>query len=110
MATHRATGCGSFAANLELVGKQVVHALLVHDHQHQVDAFGPDLRTPASTGHGEKRRSAPAVSSAAGSNALAVLGAEDEAAFYQIGDDSNALRAIDHLFRDALVGRIHDFS
>src|SRR5262249_5047671 len=109
MATHRATGCRSFAADLEFVGEQVVHALLVHDHQHQVNPFGAELRAPASAGHGKERGSTPAISSTAGSNTLAVLGAENEAAFYQVGDNGDALGAIDHLFRDALVGRIHDF-
>ena len=80
-------------------------------HHHgalQVDAFHADLRSPASAGNGEERRSAPAVRRAASRNAAPVLGSEHEAALNQMWNNGHALGAVENFLRNSLVRGCHN--
>lgn len=46
MASYGAGGRRDLAADLKFILKQVVHAVIVHDHHHQVHSFDPDLCAP----------------------------------------------------------------
>ena len=108
MPSYRAGRRGAFSAELEFAGKQVLQAFVVHHQHHQVDAFGADLKTPASAADGNKCGRAPAGGGAAAGDAAAVLTAENEAGLDQVRDYHDAFRTVQHFFRNALVGRIHD--
>src|SRR5581483_2052689 len=103
VAAYRACRCRGFAAHLELVGEQVAHAVVVHDHHHQIYAFDTDLQSPASTADGKERRCAPgAIRQAAGGDAPAMLSAEDECAFDEPRYHSDALGSLHNFFRNTL--------
>ena len=60
--TAEGTRCHSGgAANLKAGLQKVLHALLIHGHQHQVGSGAPYLESPSAAGHADKYRSAPAV-------------------------------------------------
>src|SRR5215813_15217669 len=52
-------------SNLELALKQVIHAFLIHDHHYEVSGLSAELQTPAAASDADRRRCAPATSSAA---------------------------------------------
>src|SRR3954471_21115140 len=97
MTSNRA-GCGRcIAAHLELAVEQALHALLVLEYHHQVNAFHSYLQTPASAGKHEESWSAPTASRAACSHSLTALGAHHKSAFYHVRNDRHALGVIHHL-------------
>src|ERR1700761_583343 len=98
----------SISANLELVLQHVLKALLVHRDQNQVGSLSADLPAEAAAGELDENRSAPAARCAAGSNALAVLCADNEGALLVARDDDDAGGAGKDRGRNALVGSRHD--
>jgi hypothetical protein len=87
----------------------MLHSVIVLNDHDEIDAFNTDLETPAATADGEERRSAPAISGTAGSNAFAAFSAEDESAFDHVGDNSDALCVVENFFGDAFVRSGHNF-
>src|ERR1041385_1938317 len=103
MASNRA-GCGrSFTAYLELAGKELLHAFVIHDQHDEVDAFNADLQSPASAAHGHKCRCAPAICCAAGCYSAAMLTAKNESTLYQMGDNGNAFCFGQNFLRNAFI-------
>src|SRR5260370_42375568 len=109
MAAPRAGRCGSFAANLEFIGHQVLHARVVHDHHDQVNTFDADLRAPTAAAYGEECRSAPAFGCAAGGDAASMLAAKDESGLHQARPHRYALSAPKHPVWNARVRGSHHF-
>src|SRR5581483_5132532 len=108
MTSNRACCCRTFAAELELAGKQMLQSLIVHDKHYQVYSLYTDLQTPASTAHRHECWRAPAVRSAARRDASSMLTTENEAAFDQVGNYDHAFGVVQHLFGDPVVRSSHD--
>src|SRR6185437_13520603 len=108
MSPHRACRSGSRSPHLEPALQQLVHALLVHDHHHQVNAFHSDLRSPASSTDGEELGRAPPRGRAADGEAFAVLGAKHETAFQHVRHYRHALGFVEYFVGNAFVRRGHD--
>jgi hypothetical protein len=89
--THGTGGYRRIGAKLELIGKQRLHAAIVHYHHHQVNGLPANLQTNASTGCGQGRRSAPASRRATGCHAAAMRAANYKPALKQIGHHCHAL-------------------
>src|SRR6202000_2837362 len=85
-----------------------VKRLWFHRKQSQVGSLSADLPAEAAAGELDENRSAPAARCAAGSNALAVLCADNEGALLVARDDDDAGGAGKDRGRNALVGRRHD--
>src|SRR5437870_4204463 len=109
MTSHRTGSSGAFAADLKFTGQQMLQTFVVHHQHHQIHAFCADLKSPATAAYRYEGRSAPPGGGSAAGNATAVLSADNEAGFNQVGHYHDALRIVQHLFRYALVGRAHDF-
>ena len=86
----------------------MLQTFVVHHQHHQVNAFRANLKTPASAADGDERGGAPARGRATAGDAAAMLTAENEAGLDQVRNHDDAFRVIQHFFRDALVGRIHN--
>src|SRR5580692_9935556 len=61
------------AANLEFVLEQVLEAVLVHSHQHEISGLAANLQSPGAACHTDKDWRAPTLAGAACNHALAVL-------------------------------------
>src|SRR5581483_3177294 len=105
--SHR-SGCSrGITAHLELAREQVLHALVVLEDHHQVNAFHADLQTPASTFYIKEGWSAPPMLGAASGDTAATFGSEDESALHQVRHNGNAFSVIDNFLGNALVWRGH---
>src|SRR5262249_39751547 len=100
------TGVG---AQLELAGKQVTHAILVHHQHDQINGLTADLQAKASTFQNKEGRGAPAFWSAAAGNTASVSSAYNEAPFEHRGNDSYAFGRTQDFFRNTLIRRRLDF-
>ena len=87
----------------------MLHALLILDDHHQIDALDADLQAPASAGDREERRGTPATAGAAGRNAAATLSAKHKSALDHVRDNCNALCVLHHFFGNSLVRGCHHF-
>src|SRR5437016_4748726 len=92
--------------DLELVGKQTVHAFPVHDHEHVVDTFQADLHTPATPGDSEECRRTPSVFRAAGDDTLTAGCGNHKPSPDLMGNHRNAFGAFQHFLGYAFVGSI----
>src|SRR6185369_7957571 len=90
-------GCrGRIGANGELVADQLVDARLIHEQHYHIDLCKPDLEANAATLDSNERRRGPiSVWLAAHNQALAILAAEPEPAFFQPGNDRDAFGLVE---------------
>src|SRR5215831_16075959 len=96
IASHRTGSSRGFAAQLEFVGKQSLHSVLVHHQDDEVNPFRANLEAKASARKAEERRRAPRAIHVAGRNAAPMLSANTKTGLYHFGNHSNALRAAQH--------------
>jgi len=86
--------------------RAVYSGAFIHQQHHHVCLFSANLETDATAfdGHGTRSTPAGAIDVAAGDETLSILGANDEGAFLESGDNHDALSAIEQILRNALVG------
>src|SRR5947209_6171857 len=93
MASNRARSRFRARADLELRIKQMLHAALVHRDEHDVGRRAAKLQAPASAGHANRSRCAPATAVAAAGDSLSILAAETNGALLETGYDRDATRS-----------------
>ena len=85
------TGSGAgIAAEFELAGEQVIHAVLVHDKHDDIGGLASDLEAETAAANGEESGSAPALLGAATGDAFAVATANYESSVEQRGNHGHA--------------------
>src|SRR4051812_40732086 len=90
---HRQAGAG---AQLDLTLFDAGQGPAGVDNENQLGLLQPGLETEAGRSHAVEARRAPATAGAPQQNAVAAFGAEDEAAFDQLGHDVYGLGALQH--------------
>ena len=93
------------ATERHFVLEQMLHAVVVHDEQHQVDGFAADLEPDAPLREHHERRSGPAGAVTAAHHALAIFAAEDECRFFHRRKHDDAGGFVPEVLRDVLVRR-----
>src|ERR1041385_5695254 len=100
----------AFAAERELVAHQLIRAALVHDEHDHVGHGAADLKTDAAAFDAHVPRRRPlTVGHTAGHDAFSILRADNERALFKVGHDHDAVRLLEQILRNALVGRGHNF-
>ena len=84
-AAHRSGGCGGVSADFEFVLEQILHAAVIDGNEDQIGGLTAELEAERTAFHADKHRRAPAMSGAAGDDALAVLCAHKKAPFFMPG-------------------------
>src|SRR5271157_303063 len=108
MPPNRACCRRCLAAEFKLAGEQPLHTLVIHEQHDKIDGLAASLEAKiASTDRNECWRT-PSMGRAAGNHTASMLSADDEYALPHAWHHSDALSAIQHFFRDALVRRHHD--
>src|SRR6185369_16553124 len=78
LTAHRACGYGSISSNCELIRKQAVHALVVHDQQYEIRGFRTDLQSHTASSEIEIRRSTPSCGGTAACHSAATASSNNE--------------------------------
>src|SRR5436309_266891 len=107
---HRASHNSGITAERELALQELVFTALVHYNENNVCLASTDLRTKAPAFDLNRGRRTPARTIPAGKKSLAVFGSDDEAAFFHIRNDCDALRLAQQFTRYAFVFCVHDFA
>src|SRR6185437_14054400 len=79
------------------------------EHHDDVGGLSAQLQAPTAAANLDEDRRAPAIAIAASGQAFAVGAAEAQGKTLLAGHDGDALRALEHFLRDALVGSLHHF-
>src|SRR5260221_1529820 len=90
VASNGTGGGAGIGTELELTGKQVIHAALVHDQHDEVGRLATDLQAETAAADGKESGRAPAFGSAATGDASAITAAKDEASVEQRRHDGHA--------------------
>src|SRR2546422_599389 len=87
----------------------MLQTLIIHNEHHEIHAFNADLKAETSASHRDESRCTPAfIRSAAGGNSSTMFGAYHETTLHQVRNHYHTLGAIQHLFRNSLVRRVHN--
>src|SRR5271165_7365000 len=108
MPSNRTSSCRGFSAKLELAGKQLLYACVIHEQHDEVDRLRACLEAKIPATNRDKRRRAPAVLTPAGDNSASMLAADDESALPHVGNHRDTPGASEHFLRNTLIGRSHN--
>src|SRR5581483_3754207 len=110
-AAYGSGGNGAFGAERELAGQQFLSSAFAHDQHDEVGCGAADLKADAAAfdADGGGRRPAGSGPAAARDIAFAELAADDEGSGLEGGNNYDAVGIRQHVLRDALVGRRHNF-
>src|ERR1700733_12514220 len=86
----------------------MLHSTVISDYHHEIDRLTSKLQAPTAASNGDRSRRAPAVFSAAGRYAFAVIAPEADGNFHHRRYDGNALRVRHNLVWNRLVWRAHN--
>jgi len=86
----------------------VLHTAVIHNQHDKVDRFSTELQSPTPPRNGDRSRRAPTGTGAAGRDALAVTGSDNETTLNHRRHNRHAFRLFKNLLWNAFVGRTHD--
>jgi len=103
------TGCyGGVAAELDFVVEEALEGVAGGADEDEISRLASGLKTEAGTAKLDEGGSAPAMTGAAGNDALTVLSADKEGALLEARNDGDAGGFGSDVIGDAFVGRIHE--
>ena len=109
VAANRARRRGCISADRELVGQEVPHSAIIHHEQNNICLRSANLKPDTSAFNPHRGRGAPAraTAPAAHREPAAILRAEDESGLFHARHDNDAVRFVEQILRDALIGSPH---
>src|ERR1035438_7636790 len=108
MPSNRTSSSGSFSAEFELAGKQLLYARIIHEEHNEVDFLRARLEAKVPAADGYKRRSAPSIRSPAGDTPASMLPSDDESALSHVRNHGDTLGACEYFLRNTFIRRSHD--
>ena len=107
-AAHRSGGCGGVSADFEFILEQILHAAVIDGNEDQIGGLTAELEAERTAFHADKHRRAPAMSGAAGDDALAVLCADKKGALLHAWNHRNTGGRTENVGGDGRVVGGHD--
>src|SRR5262249_54011249 len=111
VAAHGTSSSGSVAAEFHLAGEDAAGGALAHEEQYKIGGLAAELKTEAAAfeGHhcGSAPRAAHVLSAAAGHDAAAIAGADNEGSLQDRREHDDTIGLVDHALRN-VVRNIHN--
>ena len=99
---------GRVSANFEVIGNQVLHASIAHEHHQEIGGLAAKLQAPAAASYIDRQGSAPSVFSSAGRYTVPVLPTKSNRDLDERRNDGNALSVVQYLVGNRMLRSRHN--